>query len=65
LYTFYSSKNPETNSSWFLQKYEAAQLFSTLIVIRNVSGALNQNIRVISEGSCDTDAENTALKHFI
>ncbi len=40
------------------QKYEAAQLFPTLII--------NQHIRQISEGSCDTedwtnDAENTAL----
>ncbi len=51
--------------SW--QKYEAAQLFSTLIII-NVSWAANQHIRMISEGSCDTedwsnDAENTALHH--
>ncbi len=48
------------------QKYEAAQLFSTLIIIRNVSA--NQHIRMISEGSCDTedwsnDAENSALHH--
>jgi len=46
--------------------YEAAQLFSTLIVIINVSCASNHNIRVISEGSCDTedgsnDAEKSAL----
>ena len=39
---------------------------STLI-IRNVS-SLNQHIRMISEGSCDTenwsnDAENSALHH--
>jgi len=44
-----------------------AQLFSTLIiVIINVSWAANQHIRMISEGSCDTedwsnDAENSAL----
>ncbi len=42
------------------------QLFSTLIIIRNVSWAANQHIIMISEGSCDTedwsnDAENTAL----
>ncbi len=48
------------------QKYCAAQLFSTLIIIRNVSWAANQHIIMISEGSCDTedcsnDAENTAL----
>ncbi len=33
----------------FLQKYWAAQLFSTLIIIRNVSWAANQHIRMISE----------------
>ncbi len=42
------------------------QVFSTLIIIRNVPWAANQYIRMISEGSCDTedcsnDAENTAL----
>ncbi len=55
-------------------QYETAELFSTLIIIRN---AANQHIRMISEGSCDTedwsnDAENSALiteiiyilKHF-
>ncbi len=52
--------------SHFPQKYEAAQQFSTIIIIRNVSSAANQNIRMISEGSCDTedwsnDAENSAL----
>ncbi len=41
-------------------------LLSTLIIISNVSWAANQYIRMISEGSCDTedwsdDAENTAL----
>ncbi len=54
--------------SWFLHKYEAAQLFSPSIIIRNVSWAANQRIRMISEGSCDTedwsnDAENTAAHH--
>jgi len=49
----------------FQEKYEAPQLFSTLI-IRNISRAANHHIRVISEGSCDTeewskDAENSAL----
>ncbi len=47
-WTFYSSKEPEKNST---------QLSSTE----------NQNISMISEGSCDTedwskDAENSALK---
>ncbi len=36
-------------SWWFLQKYEGAQLFSTLIIIINVSWAVNQHIRMISE----------------
>ncbi len=50
----------------FPQKHEAAQLFSTLIIIRNVSCAANQHIRMISEGSCNTedwsnDAENSDL----
>ncbi len=45
----FSSKNPEKydTESRFTQKYETAQLFSTLIIIRNVSN----------------DAENSALTH--
>ncbi len=51
------------------QKYEAAQLFPTLIIIINVSWAANQHIRMISEGSCDTedwsnDTEISALNHW-
>ncbi len=47
------------------KQYEAAQLFSTLIMI-SVSWASKQHIRMISEGSCDTEdwsneAENSAL----
>jgi len=34
---------------------KAAQLFSTLVVIRNVSWAANQHIRMISEVSLDTE----------
>jgi len=50
----------------FPQKYEAAQMFSWLIIVINVSWAANHHIRVISDGSCDTedwsnDAENSAL----
>ncbi len=53
---FYSSQNPEKqNVSRFPQKYWVAQLFSTLIIIRNVSWAANQNIKMISEESCDTE----------
>ncbi len=35
--------------SRFPPKYEATQLFSTLMIIRNVSWAANQHIRLISE----------------
>ncbi len=67
-WTFYSSKNPENNVSQFPHKYEAAQLFSTMIINKNKTKywALNQHIKMISEGSCDTedwrnDAEKSAL----
>ncbi len=64
-WTFYSAKKTEKNYQGFL-KYYSAQLFSTLIIIRNVSWAANQYIILISEESCDTedwsnDAENSAL----
>ncbi len=54
--------------SRFPQKYYSAQVFSTFIIIINDSWASNQHIRIIFEGSCDTedwinDAENTALHH--
>ncbi len=43
-----------------------SQLFSTLIIIiRNVSWALNQHIRMISEGPCDTEDSIMILKHNI
>ncbi len=50
----------------FLQKYEAAQLFSTLIILNKNYWAADQHIRMISEGSYDNedwsnDAENSAL----
>ncbi len=62
-WTSYSSKNPEKILPRFPQKYEAAQLFSTLIII-NAPWAANQHIIMISEESCDThvwrnDAENS------
>ncbi len=46
---------------WFHKKYQAAQLFLFFL-------AANQHIRMISEGSRDTedwsnDAENSALHH--
>jgi len=40
--------------SWFSGK-RAAQFFSSLIIIRNVSLAANHHIRMILEGSCDTE----------
>ncbi len=50
--------------SMFPQKYEAAQLFSTLIIIRNASWAANQHIRMISDTEdWSNDAENSALHH--
>jgi len=47
-----------------------AQLFLTLIIIRNVSWAPNQYIRMILEGSCDpedgsNDAENIKNKRSV
>ncbi len=50
----------------FYPRLHGITQFSTLIIIRNVSWAVNQHIRVISDGSCDTedcsnDAENSAL----
>ncbi len=39
----------------FAQKYEAAQLFTTLIINRNIYWAANQYIKIISEGLCDSD----------
>ena len=49
-WTFYSSKNPEKE----------------ILYTINVSWAADQHVRMISEGSCDTedwsnDAENSAL----
>ncbi len=70
-WTFYLSKNPE-KKSWKIKcitlstKMFSTQLFSTLLIIRNVSWAANQYIIMISEGSCDTEdwsnnTENSAL----
>jgi len=44
--------------------------YNNVIIIRNVSRAANYHIRMISEGSCDTDAdasndaENSFLHHM-
>ncbi len=53
-WTFYLSNEPGKNVSQFPQKYQAAQLFSKLI-IQNISWVPNEHIRMISEGSCDTE----------
>ncbi len=63
--TFHLSKNPEQMYQ-FPQEPQAANQFSTLIIIRNVSLAANQHISMISEASCDTedwsnDTESSAL----
>ncbi len=44
--TFYSSKDPENNASQFPWKYEAARLFSTVILIRNVC-LIEQKISIL------------------
>ncbi len=48
--------------SKFAQKYEAAQLSSTLIIIRNVSWAANQHIIMISEDHVTLKTGLTMLK---
>ncbi len=52
---------------YYCFRKKAAQLFATLVRI-NALCAVNQHIRMISEGSCDTEdwsneAENSALYH--
>ncbi len=53
---------------WKKSMYTKIKLVSTLVIMRNVSWAENQHIRVISEALHDTedwsnDAENSALHH--
>ncbi len=62
-----SISNPEKNVSWFPQNYE---LFSALIIIKNVFWAANTHIKMISERSCDTedwsnDAENAGINYML
>ncbi len=57
-WTFYLSRIPEKYESWLPKRYQAAYLFSSLII------NINEDIRMISEGSCEdwsNDAENSAL----
>ncbi len=46
----------------FQQTYQAAQLFLT--ITRNVCWAPNQHIRMISEGSCDTEDWSNGFTHI-
>ncbi len=46
-WTLYLSKNPEKNASQFSQKYEAAQLFSTLIIKSPLFEKINKCLVVI------------------
>ncbi len=48
-WTFYPSKNPENKCITVYTKIFWSNFFSTLIIIRNVSWAANQHIRMISE----------------
>ncbi len=54
------SKNPERNASWFLQKYWAAQLFSTLTMIRKF---FEQETIILEWFLKNNDAENSDLNH--
>jgi len=59
-------KNPEKKCITVFTKILSKTAVSTLIIIINVSWAVNQHIRMISEGSCDiedwsNDSENSAL----
>ncbi len=63
---FYKKRRKKVALVDFHQNPEKVSQFPTLITISNVSWAVSQHIRVISEGSCDTedwsnDAENSAL----
>ncbi len=58
----------KNNESLFPLIYCAAQLFLTLIIIRNISLAANQHISLITDGPCDTedwsnDAEISGLNY--
>ncbi len=68
LWTFYSLKDPENKMYHSFHKIWCSTIVSTLILIRNISWAANKHIRMISEGSCDTedwrnDVKNSALHH--
>ncbi len=54
-FSIYQRTSPILIPARILPKFQAAQLFSTLIIRRNVSWAANQHIRMISAGSCDTE----------
>jgi len=56
-------KNAEKYIAVSSKEYVVEQLSSTLLMVRNVSWTLTQqHIRMISEGSCDSeDAKNSGL----
>ncbi len=58
--SFYIFSKKQRKENLCFPKNIKQQLFSVLIIIRNVSWAANQDIRVISKGSCN-DAENLDL----
>jgi len=55
-YFLFLSKEKKTS---LLPQNIGAQLLLTLIIVRNISGAPNKHIRIISVGSCTNDAENS------
>ncbi len=66
-WTFYSSKNSVKEKCVSFHKNKQHSSFQQ-ITVRNVSWAANQHVRMISEGSCDTedwsnDAENLLHEH--
>ncbi len=65
--TYYSSKYPEINESWFPQNNNNNQHNFSILIIRSVSC---HHIRMISEGSCTTedwsnDAENAGINYIL
>jgi len=57
---FYQRKKQKPS----LLPHIAAQLLLTLIIVRNISGAPNKHIRIISVGSYTNDAENSGSNIF-
>ncbi len=68
-YYFLFCSSQFIEESWFFlimfPQLSTAQLFSTLILIINVSWAANQHIRMISEGSCENSVLITAINYIL